>query len=356
VIAKNSQRDYHTFRFQEPEITSYFPESEFREVINTDAFRRLKSIHFLGSIDYLLTGNRGVEERHTRFDHSLAVASLAKRFALAKDLSGSSYQNVVIAGLLHDIGHAPLSHSLEPAFKSIFSINHHMVGEKILRGEIRLGMKLDKVLTKYGINNFEIMSLISGHGSGLTREPFARSINVDTIEGIIRSASYLYRKELVINPVTVLDAFVELGKSSTDILDEFWILKNHVYSTIIQSPKGLIADFMCKRYMEINSSDFEKAYYYNTELDLRKQHGALFSALTDLRRNNIVDPALVHHGEVLRYTQRHFTIDTSVALRTYADIDKRYLQRKDSRVMEVKKRGGDRAHREDKYHRGESLF
>lgn len=357
MIDRASKLDYHTFRFKDSDITSYFPEQEFREVIETDAFKRLKSIHFLGSIDYLLArGQKGVGERHTRFDHSLAVASLAKRFALAKGLAGQEYTSVVVAALLHDIGHAPLSHSLEPSFKNIFEINHHLVGERILRGEVRLGVKLEKVLNRSSLNNFEIMSLVSGHGQGISKEPFARAINVDTIEGIIRSASYLHRKEMILNPISVLDAFVGLGHESHEILDEFWQMKDYVYSKVIQSQKGLIADFMCKKYMEIHSDGFNKSYYYGTEAELRRDHGALFEALRLLGKEDVVDPHLVRNGEQLKFTKRNFVIDRSVVLRSYADIDRRYLQEKSQRELIVKKRGGDHAHRTSKHPTSESLF
>lgn len=349
--------DYHTFRFSESDIRKYFPEPEFRDVIDTDAFRRLKSIHFLGGIDYLMTGSqKGVEARNTRFDHSLAVATLAKRFANAKGIVGDEYKSVVIAALLHDIGHAPLSHSLEPAFKSIFEINHHLVGERILKGEVRIGFKLEKVLSRLGLNNFEIMSLVSGHGQGVGREVFARSINVDTIEGIIRSATYLHRKELVLNPVVVLDAYAELGRSSQDVLDEFWKMKDYVYTKVIQSKKGLTADYICKRYMEINARNFDKDYYYRTEAELRKEHSALFEALDNLGRYDAIDPSLVRDREGIAYTKRNFVIDESVALNSYADIDRRYLQVKRPLVMDVRKTGGDHAHKLSEYPKSKSLF
>lgn len=176
------QPDYHIFRFSRADIEACFPEKVFREVISTDAFKRLGSIHFLGAIDYLmLGGQKGVEKRHTRYDHSLGVANLAKRFALAKGIRGKEYEGIVVSALLHDIGHAPLSHSLEPAFKSLFEIDHHRVGERILRGEVPIGVRLARTLTRNGLNNFEVMATIAGVGRGIGKDLFSRSINIDTI-------------------------------------------------------------------------------------------------------------------------------------------------------------------------------
>lgn len=338
-------RDYHIFRFSKADVNSVFGEECFQQVIASAAFRRLASIHFLGSIDFLLTSSlQGIEQRQTRFDHSLSVASLAKRFAEIRGITGHKYKEVVVAALLHDIGHAPLSHSLEPAFRSIFELDHHHVGERILRGEVRIGVKLAKVLQQHEINNFSIMSLISGFGDGDGKEIFSRSINADTIDGIIRSAAYVVRKESLISPVTVLDAFATLDSSAEEILDEFWMLKGRVYSALIQSRKGLVADFLCKRYMEINAASFDASYYYGTEKELRKHHGALFDVLEEFGRSNRISPSVIRDGEEISYTRRTFYIDPKVRLRNYLDIDRRYRQRKEKVEIEVKKHGGDHAH------------
>ncbi|WP_295953121.1 HD domain-containing protein [uncultured Xanthomonas sp.] len=357
MICSQENLDYHYFRFTDGAVRSCFSETSFRDVISTEAFRRLKSIHFLGSIDYLLSGPRtGVEERHTRYDHSLGVASLAKRFALAKGLSGNEYETIVIAALLHDIGHAPLSHSLEPTFVSIFDVNHHLVGEKILRGEVRLGVKLAKALERLGINNFEVMSLISGVGCGIGREIFSRAINVDTIEGIIRSASYQQRKEVLLNPVAVIDAYVDLGNPSHEILDEFWRTKDYVYSSIIQSKIGLVADYICKKYMELNSSSFSASYYYGTEAELKKDHANLFCALDLFGRTGAILPSLVRDGEEIVYTKRKFFIDASIPLRDYRDVDRRYRQVKERKVVSIKKTGGEGAHGYSEHNESRRLF
>src|SRR6266699_2891308 len=71
------------------DVGSLTGEILFQELINTRAFKRMRSIRFLGGIDYLLVptpnGARG-NLRHTRFQHSLGVARLAMLFARQRDL------------------------------------------------------------------------------------------------------------------------------------------------------------------------------------------------------------------------------------------------------------------------------
>lgn len=357
MIDRVGQRDYHIFRYSKANIQEVFPEEIFQEVISTAAFKRLASIHFLGSIDNLFhSSQRGIEERRNRYDHSLAVASLAKRFMLAKGVGGKEYETAIVAALLHDIGHAPLSHSLEPSFKSFFEIDHHLVGEKILKGEVRIGRRLSRVFERHQINNFEVMALVSGFGDGAAKELFCRPINVDTIEGIIRSASYRLRSDVVINPVVVLDAFADLGPQSQDVLDEFWLLKDFVYQSVIQSPKGLIADYLCKRYMELHVRSFDPSYYYGTEKELKTDHRNLFETLEEFGRSNKIPPSLIRDGEDLSYVKRRFFVDKTVPLRSYSDVSRRYLQSKKKVELTIRKRGGDDAHGMQSYAERKRLF
>jgi putative nucleotidyltransferase with HDIG domain len=134
----------------------------FLEIVGTDAFQRLKEIRFLGGIDYLFVPNpNGApgNTRYTRFQHSVGVARLALMYARACDLSSSDRRLVFTAALLHDIGHAPLSHSLEPVFSQFFDMDHHLATREILRGNVPIGRELYKLLRNHQVDR----SIVSGN-------------------------------------------------------------------------------------------------------------------------------------------------------------------------------------------------
>ena len=127
------------------------------QLIDTPEFQRLRFIKQLG-LSYISYPSAN----HSRFEHSLGVAFLAKRFmhkirSLEKEVlshyahtshvatltrffdnSQTMTHQVMIAGLLHDIGHGPLSHVLE----EISGIHHEDMTKAIILGESHINRAL----------------------------------------------------------------------------------------------------------------------------------------------------------------------------------------------------------------------
>ena len=94
-------------------------------IIEHPFFSRLRSIKQLGFAEYVFPG-----ATHTRFIHSIGVMSIAdKAFSrLFKNFTPNAELNKLketfkLACLLHDIGHAPLSHSTEFAMPNVSALN-----------------------------------------------------------------------------------------------------------------------------------------------------------------------------------------------------------------------------------------
>lgn len=308
----------------ESAINAIFDRAIYTETINSEAFKRLRDIRFLGAIDYVISNQPSRKSRwHTRYQHSLGVAQLALQYARTLNLSESDEVLLVVAGLLHDIGHAPLSHSLEPTFLQKFGIEHHEATEIIIKGKGFLGYPLSLIFRKHGVSAGRILKIISGDPTDELSEPFRGPINIDTIEAILRCHTYIASTGIA--PWHVLEAFI---KRDERVLDGFWEIKNVVYENLIGSDLGVRADYVCRHYMETAHESFWKGEYFQTEPALRKRHPELFVLLRDLR---------LHHfgaiGGEIKYTKRHFYIDKSRRLHSYNDMPKRYLQRKSEHVL-----------------------
>src|SRR6266516_3878586 len=117
------------------------------KLISSAAFLRLQKIKQLGFVYRIWPG-----ATHTRYEHSLGCYHLTLRALRAllqrgedgglAGISVSSVQTLVVAALLHDIGHYPFSHTIEEHGYPI--VLHEIVGRSIIEnGEIAALLEQD---------------------------------------------------------------------------------------------------------------------------------------------------------------------------------------------------------------------
>lgn len=119
------------------------------DIIQHPFFQRLRRIKQLGLTSYVYPG-----ATHSRFQHVLGATFLMKQaLQVLKDkgvnITDEEEEATLIAILLHDIGHPPLSHSLEYVF--VENVSHEelsllFMGElnKVFEGRLTLGMEIFK--------------------------------------------------------------------------------------------------------------------------------------------------------------------------------------------------------------------
>ncbi|WGG52804.1 HD domain-containing protein [Rugamonas sp. DEMB1] len=293
------------FRYTLEDVVDMFVDDIIPAICVTDAFQRLKGISFLGAVERTKK-HSGL--RHNRFNHSIGVALLAQRYALTMEFSQAERIRVVVAALLHDIGHAPLSHSIEPLFAEKFGLNHHIATEKILQGKIALGRNLYEELLKNSLDIDFLINLMSGEDKSKFGRIFSSPINVDTIEAIWRGGSYV-RKQFF-NPVEVLDAFIAGNFSSGSVVDRFWNEKNSFYSLMIYSKEGVAADYWARVRVWESDKKLVPDDFYLTEKHFLSKYPADFS--------DKIQPTLVD------IKVRNFEVDDSVDVPCYDALSTRY--------------------------------
>jgi HD superfamily phosphohydrolase len=96
-------------------------------VVDSSEFQRLRGIHQLGSCRYVFPS-----AVHDRFQHSLGVSHLSREWAehfqrLQPELAitDTDILCVSLAGLLHDLGHGPMSHFWETLFEDVEARPRH---------------------------------------------------------------------------------------------------------------------------------------------------------------------------------------------------------------------------------------
>ncbi len=291
-----------------------FSNTLYSQIINSDAFQRLKDIRFLGAIDYTFKPNQ-YKKRHTRQEHSLGVAELALAYAENFELDQQTTDYIVVSALLHDIGHAPLSHSIENVFYERFNINHHIASIQIIKGEERIGHDLFKTLHKHNIELDRVISLIEGKEDSLAGKAFSSPISIDTIDGIIRSSSYFTTPKL--SPMKVLESLTNPSDDSLKILDSFWELKHNVYKNFIHSKRNIVADTLSQNIAE--TMQLKKEHFFINESKYIKIFGSFYEQLKKEDKR-----------EEISYQKRDYKINTNIFYKTIDDSFNRYTCKKEN--------------------------
>lgn len=279
-----------------------------RQIVKSKAFKRLYDISFLGALDYTHEGRERTNKKlRSRAEHSLNVAALANFISCRRNYSDDLKRHLIVAGLLHDIGHAPLSHSAEPYIKRKIGYGHHEAGLQILNGKVPLGLDLHKTLIQKFDLDF-IIKLIDGtardeDGGDL----FSSPINIDTIDGIVRSHIYIAGFKPTHCRLSIAEAaFGSKSMRRLDILDSFWNMKHQVYSSLINDEIGIISDKASELFFQ-ESGHFVEEDMYRSERSWQIRHRELFLSFISLVKEQLL-PSWLNHGDV-NFTARIYSLD-----------------------------------------------
>jgi hypothetical protein len=298
----------------------------------TPAFKRLSDIRFLGALDYfLVTSPNGapLNSRYTRAQHSLGVARLARAYLALRHHTVEERLLCVAAGMLHDIGHPPFSHTLEPVLHELFGVNHHLASEQIIKGSTPLGREVYETLAHFGVDHAQLVDVLDGRCDPFSGF-FSGPINFDTVEGILRCRHYLKMENMGITPDRVVEAATNRESDlSKEIVDGFWACKHEVYALMIRSRPGVLCDLLFQEIVRQSSSALRESDVFATEAEMFRKIPMLREALRKDRVLEIAHSVLPKH---VNYEIRNFHVDRHVSFSSRND-GGRYRQTKVSRTL-----------------------
>jgi hypothetical protein len=99
--------------------------SDFLPLVDHPYFQKLRGRKQLGINHLVFPG-----AVHTRFEHTLGVLGLTRKFCGLYGVDADTARLLCGYALLHDIGHGPFSHQIEPILRE----HHHGRGQKLLPG------------------------------------------------------------------------------------------------------------------------------------------------------------------------------------------------------------------------------
>ena len=144
------------------------------ELLKTPEMNKLSHIKQLGLAHLVFPG-----AHHTRFEHSLGVSHIAGLMAESISLNEHEKSTVQVAGMLHDVGHGPYSHTLEHILHERGGLDHMSITEGIILGKYDVlrndegkyfsnRRSIPEILESFDIEPKEVAGLIRGPDAGGT--------------------------------------------------------------------------------------------------------------------------------------------------------------------------------------------
>jgi len=147
------------------------------DLLDTPPVQRLRHIKQLGTVSLVYPS-----ANHTRFEHSIGVYHLACEVTNHLGTPLEVTNHIRAAAMLHDIGHSPYSHNIEPLLNHRIGFAHEDI-EDLLTSP-----PLCTVLENHNLDANLIANLIIGKGQ--YGQIISSSIDVDRMDYLVRDAHH----------------------------------------------------------------------------------------------------------------------------------------------------------------------
>ena len=259
------------------------------DCINSSWFQRLRRIRQLGGANMVYHS-----AEHTRFAHSLGVYEIVRRMVteipdIMASLNEDEKVTVMLAGLLHDIGHGPYSHS----FESVTSTSHETYTCRIIEENTEITQILER--TRKGLSR-DVADVIRHKSSNpLLSQMISSQLDADRMDYLLRDAY-----------------FTGTTYGEFDMERIFRTLRIHNGSQLVIKESGVYA---VENYIMSRYHMYWQIYYHPTARSYEYLLHALFRRLRDLRDTE--DPSLIPLFRPIALSEK-ITLDEYFALDEYS--------------------------------------
>ncbi len=261
------------------------PKGNILRLIDHPYIQRLRRIRQLG-LGYLVFP----AAEHSRFSHALGAMELAQRVLKnlkEKDttISDAEMQGTMIATLLHDVGHGPLSHTLEHTL--IDDFNHELMSIKIMKhlnqefnGELETAIKI----------------FTDEHSKKFLHQLISSQLDMDRLDYLKRDSFFTGVSEgavginRILKTMRVLKGNIVIEKKGIYAVENYILSRRLMYMQVYLHKTVLSADILLRnifRRVKFLISQGSKADAPSVHLNyfLTESHSAK-KLITDVMMNN----------------------------------------------------------------------
>ncbi|MBQ1522437.1 MAG: HD domain-containing protein, partial [Erysipelotrichaceae bacterium] len=215
-------------------------------LINTREFQRLRRIRQLGSTSVVFPSGT-----HTRHLHSLGCYEVARRMLeevknLGECLNEREKRAALAAALLHDIGHAPFSHS----FEAILKCRHEFYTVQIIRGPSEVNDVLNSVDDSFAEEVAQILE--HSHPNKILSQIISSQLDADRLDYLLRDSyctGTIYGKvdlDRILRTMRVRDNVLAVKQSSIYTVENYIMSRYHMYWQVYYHPTSRSFDSILK--------------------------------------------------------------------------------------------------------------
>lgn len=206
------------------------------DCINSMEMQRLRRIHQLGG-DFQVYHTA----EHSRFSHSLGVYEIVRRMVneipqLNEALSEYEKATVMLAGLLHDIGHGPFSH----AFEGISVYKHEEYTVKIIMEDSEVHKILEECHPDLPQDVAKIIQY--RHPRECMNQLVSGQLDADRMDYLLRDAYFTgtsYGKfdlERILRTIRVINGKIVVKESGIHSVEDYIMARYHMYWQVYLHP------------------------------------------------------------------------------------------------------------------------
>ncbi|MFB6183497.1 MAG: HD domain-containing protein [Haloarculaceae archaeon] len=214
-----------------------------RDLLDTPPVQRLRHVKQLGTVTLVYPG-----ANHTRFEHSLGVYHLADEALAHLGIEGTQAERVRAAALLHDVGHSPFSHNLEPLIHRHTGKYHDEVTDLLATGPVA------RVLSEYGINPDAVADLVAGDGE--LGQLVSGELDVDRMDYLVRDAHHTgvpygtIDHERLVRELRFVDGDLVLDEGNVQTAESLLLARALMNPTVYSHHVARISKAMLRRATE----------------------------------------------------------------------------------------------------------
>jgi len=256
----------------------------FLELLETPEIQRLHSISQLGLTKLVFPG-----ANHTRLEHSIGAYRVAERMGDALALTEHEKHTVMAAALLHDIGHAPFSHTLESILAHESGKDHMDITKELILGDMHTEERdcptIPEILQDNSMDPSDVADLVKGKqdtqilddinvhkGQAYFGEEdylyhmIHGPIDVDQIDYLLRDSHYtgaahgIIDLERLLQTVEIHNGDLVITKGGVPAVEGMLVARSLMFSSVYLHKTARIAELMLAKAVTSSDEDFNELY------------------------------------------------------------------------------------------------